>query len=133
MLDFLGKCRPRGFVPIFGLELLIGFLCSDIDRPIVLGALYNGRGEAGIAPTPAGASASEDRSAYAQARDGGTSAQGNLSGGHAPVWHAAGAGEDAHRNPGVIWGIRSREWDGGEGSNHLLFDDSDQQLRVQLA
>lgn len=121
------------FLPRIGQEVLVGFLDGDIDRPIVLGALYNGRGEAGIAPTPAGASASDDRSAYAQARDGATSAQANLSGGHAPAWHAAGAGDEAHRNPGAVWGIRSREWEGGEGSNHLLFDDSDQQLRVQLA
>ena len=121
------------FLPRIGQEVLVGFLDGDIDRPIVLGALYNGRGEAGIAPTPAGASADADHSAYAQARDGTASAQGNLSGGHAPAWHGAGAGDDAHRNAGAMWGIRSREWEGGEGSNHLLFDDSDQQLRVQLA
>lgn len=121
------------FLPRIGQEVLVGFLDGDIDRPIVLGALYNGRGEAGTAPTPAGAAADDDRSAYAQAGDARVSAQGNLSGGHAPVWHAAGAGEDAHRNAGAVWGIRSREWEGGQGSNHLLFDDSDQQLRVQLA
>ncbi|KAG1388315.1 hypothetical protein G6F59_016011 [Rhizopus arrhizus] len=51
----------------------------------------------------------------------------------APAWHAAGAGDQAHRQGGALWGIRSREWDGGEGSNHLLFDDSNQQLRAQLA
>ncbi|WP_313173398.1 type VI secretion system Vgr family protein [Stenotrophomonas sp.] len=121
------------FLPRIGQEVLVGFLDGDIDRPIVLGALYNGRGEAGVAPTPAGASGNDERSAYAQARDNAGSAQGNLSGGHAPAWHAAGAGDDAHRNAGAVWGIRSREWEGGQGSNHLLFDDSDQQLRVQLA
>ncbi len=121
------------FLPRIGQEVLVGFLDGDIDRPIVLGALYNGRGEAGVAPTPAGAKADAERSAYAQARDGSSSAQGNLSGGQAPAWHAAGAGDDAHRNAGAVWGIRSREWEGGQGSNHLLFDDSDQQLRVQLA
>ena len=121
------------FLPRIGQEVVVGFLEGDIDRPIVLGALYNGRGEAGIAPTPAGAEGNADRSAYSQAADQRASAQGNLSGGHAPVWHAAGGGDDAHRHAGALWGIRSREWGGGQGSNTLLFDDSDQQLRVQLA
>ncbi|UUS14034.1 phage baseplate assembly protein V [Stenotrophomonas sp. CD2] len=65
------------FLPRIGQEVLIGFLEGDIDRPLVLGALYNGRGEAGVAPTPAGANAELDTSAYAQARDGGGSAQAN--------------------------------------------------------
>ncbi|HFK2921472.1 TPA: type VI secretion system Vgr family protein [Stenotrophomonas maltophilia] len=121
------------FLPRIGQEVLVGFLDGDIDRPLVLGALYNGRGEAGVAPTPAGASAEGDVSAYGQAADARHSAQANLSGGQAPAWHAAGAGDQAHRHGGALWGIRSREWDGGEGSNHLLFDDSNQQLRAQLA
>ncbi|MBO1748556.1 type VI secretion system tip protein VgrG [Stenotrophomonas indicatrix] len=121
------------FLPRIGQEVLVGFLDGDIDRPLVLGTLYNGRGEAGVAPTPAGASSEGDVSAYGQAGDARNSAQANLSGGQAPAWHAAGAGEQAHRQGGALWGIRSREWDGGEGSNHLLFDDSDQQLRAQLA
>lgn len=121
------------FLPRIGQEVLVGFLDGDIDRPLVLGTLYNGRGEAGVAPTPAGASSEGDVSAYGQAGDARNSAQANLSGGQAPAWHAAGAGEQAHRQGGALWGIRSREWDGGEGSNQLLFDDSDQQLRAQLA
>lgn len=120
------------FLPRIGQEVLVGFLEGDIDRPLVLGALYNGRGEAGVAPTPAGASAEADTSMYAQARDGTGSAQANLGGGQAPAWHAAAAGEQAHRNAGALWGVQSREWQGG-GWNRLLFDDSDQQLRAQLA
>ncbi|MHC1651904.1 type VI secretion system Vgr family protein [Stenotrophomonas maltophilia] len=121
------------FLPRIGQEVLVGFLDADIDRPLVLGTLYNGRGEAGVAPTTAGASGESDLSAYGQAGDARNSAQANLSGGQAPAWHAAGAGDQAHRHGGALWGIRSREWDGGEGSNHLLFDDSNQQLRAQLA
>ncbi|HBK45383.1 MAG TPA: type VI secretion system tip protein VgrG, partial [Xanthomonadaceae bacterium] len=60
------------------------------------------------------------------------SAQANLAGGHAPAWHAAGGGDDGHRHPGALWGVQSKEW-GGSGHSRLLFDDSDQQLRVQLA
>ncbi|HEL2977778.1 TPA: type VI secretion system tip protein VgrG [Stenotrophomonas maltophilia] len=120
------------FLPRIGQEVLVGFLEGDIDRPLVLGALYNGRGEAGIAPTPAGASGEADTTPLAQARDGAGSAQANLGGGQAPAWHAAAGGEQAHRHAGALWGVQSREWQ-GQGWNRLLFDDSDQQLRAQLA
>jgi type VI secretion system secreted protein VgrG len=120
------------FLPRIGQEVLIGFLGADIDRPVVLGALYNGRGEAGTAVTPGGQSAESDTSLYAQAGDASPSAQANLSGGHAPAWHAAGGGDDSHRHAGALWGMQSKEW-GSSGYSRLLFDDSDQQLRVQMA
>ncbi len=120
------------FLPRIGQEVMVGFLEGDIDRPVVLGALFNGRGEAGIAPTPAGQGGQADTSLFAQAADASPSAQANLAGGHAPVWHAAGEGDAAHRNAGALWGLQSREW-GGSGHSRLVFDDSDAQLRAQLA
>ncbi|PPD17434.1 MAG: hypothetical protein CTY24_14920, partial [Methylobacter sp.] len=60
-----------------------------------------------------------------------TSGQGNLAGGHSPVWHGASSSSDGHRNAAAQWGIRSKEF-GGSGYNQLLFDDSDHQGRVQL-
>ncbi|MEC5116029.1 type VI secretion system Vgr family protein, partial [Xanthomonas oryzae] len=105
---------------------------GDIDRPVVLGALYNGKGEAGVPATPGGSSAEADTGLYAKAGDGRPSAQGNLAGGHAPAWHGAGGGTDNHRNATALWGVQSKEW-GGAGHSRLVFDDSDQQLRLQLA
>ena len=121
------------WIPRIGQEVLIGFLEADIDRPIVLGALYNGQGEAGTAPTPGGDTTKQsDTSLYAQATDHRPSAQGNLAGGNSPAWHAAAPGDDAHRNAGALMGFKTKEF-GGSGSNQLVFDDTDGQLRTQAA
>ena len=121
------------WIPRIGQEVLIGFLEADIDRPIVLGALYNGQGEAGTAPTPGGESKRQsDPSLYGKATDHGPAAQGNLAGGNSPAWHAAAPGDDAHRNAGALMGFKTKEF-GGSGYNQLVFDDSDNQLRTQLA
>jgi Rhs element Vgr protein len=121
------------WIPRIGQEVLIGFLEADIDRPIVLGALYNGQGEAGTAPTPGGESKRQsDPSLYGKATDHGPAAQGNLAGGNSPAWHAAAPGDDAHRNAGAHMGFKTKEF-GGSGYNQLVFDDSDNQLRTQLA
>ncbi|KAF1019115.1 MAG: Actin cross-linking toxin VgrG1 [Paracidovorax wautersii] len=130
------------WTPRIGQEVLIKFTEGDPDQPIVIGALYNGRGAGGVPATPGGASAAEtdDAALYAQAHDSATSAQSNqaagLGGGHAPAWHAASSDAAGHRNPSALWGFKSKEL-GAAGPNaghsQLVFDDSDQQLRVQLA
>jgi uncharacterized protein (DUF2345 family) len=119
------------FLPRIGQEVLVQFIENDIDRPIIVGALYNGQGESGIAPSPGGATAQEASDHFSQAHDHATSAQGNLVGGNGPVWHGAGGGSGAHRNASAMWGVRSKEF-GGSGYNQLMFDDTDNQGRVQL-
>jgi Rhs element Vgr protein len=120
------------FLPRIGQEVLVQFLENDIDRPIIVGALYNGQGEGGIAPTPGGKSGPEsDPSCFERAHDHAVSGQGNLAGGHSPVWHGASVDSAGHRNGAAQWGVRSKEF-GGSGYNQLLFDDTDGQGRVQL-
>jgi type VI secretion system secreted protein VgrG len=120
------------FLPRIGQEVLVKFLDNDIDRPIVAGALYNGQGEGGVAPTPGGQVDREsDVSVFERAHDHAFSAQGNLAGGNSPLWHGASGGSGGHRNKGALSGVRSKEF-GGRGYNQLLFDDTDGQGRIQL-
>jgi type VI secretion system secreted protein VgrG len=120
------------FLPRISQEVLVKFLDGNIDRPIIVGALYNGQGEGGLAPTPGGNAGGESQaSRFNPAHDHGPSAQGNVAGGNSPAWHGASADSAGHRNGAAQWGVRSKEF-GGAGYNQLLFDDTDAQGRVQL-
>jgi len=120
------------FLPRIGQEVLVQFLENDIDRPIIVGALYNGQGEGGVAPTPGGQGDSASQaSRFDPAHDHGPSAQGNVAGGNSPLWHGASADSKGHRNSAAQWGVRSKEF-GASGYNQLLFDDTDAQGRIQL-
>jgi uncharacterized protein (DUF2345 family) len=124
------------FLPRIGQEVMVQFFENDIDRPVIVGALYNGFGEGGIAPTPGGRQVTSiDPDVFGKADDQSRAGQGNLAGGNSPVWHGASPSEAGHRNRAAQWGIRSREF-GVEGLaagyNQLLFDDTDAQGRVQL-
>lgn len=120
------------FLPRIGQEVIVQFIENDIDRPLIVGAVYNGQGEGGVVPTPGGAGAQEQGAdAFGGAHDHAVSGQGNLAGGNAPVWHGASGDSAGHRNAAAQWGVRSKEF-GGSGYNQLLFDDTDAQGRVQL-
>ncbi|MBK1716045.1 phage baseplate assembly protein V, partial [Rubrivivax gelatinosus] len=117
------------WIPRIGQEVLVGFVEGDIDRPIVQGALYNGRGEAGVPATPGGAQTEADLAPLAASSDHAPGAQGNLTSGHSPAWHGAGPGEategqNAQNNAAALSGFKTREF-GGIGFNQLVFDDSD--------
>ncbi|UDM50771.1 type VI secretion system Vgr family protein [Cupriavidus sp. MP-37] len=128
------------WLPRIGQEVLVKFADNDIDQPFVIGALYNGQGEAGIAPTPGGKSMAattfsqpyDASGIYAMGSDSQPSAQGNLAGGNSPGWHGMGADPEGHRNDAALTGFKSQEH-GGKGYNQLVFDDTDDQLRTQLA
>ncbi|MDB5907087.1 MAG: hypothetical protein JWP34_1201 [Massilia sp.] len=120
------------FLPRIGQEVLVKFIENDIDRPVIIGALYNGQGEGGVLPTPGGLSDRDASSAvFESAHDHFASGRGNLAGGNSPVWHGASAGSAGHRNNAAQWGVRTKEF-GGRGYNQLLFDDTDGQGRIQL-
>jgi uncharacterized protein involved in type VI secretion and phage assembly len=120
------------FLPRIGQEVLVTFLENNIDRPLILGALYNGQGEGGHLPTPGGRSDQEaDLAVFGQASDHAMAAQGNLAGGNSPHWHGASADSAGQRNSAAQSGMRSKEF-GGNGYNQLLFDDTDQQGRTGL-
>lgn len=127
-----GAGMGMSFVPRIGQEVLVRFLDEDIDQPLVVGALYNGRGEGGIPSTPGGkAGEPMNTEVYAAAADGKPSAQANLASGNAPAWHGAASGDDQHRNAAALSGFKSKEF-GGDGYNQIVFDDSDGQLRMQI-
>jgi uncharacterized protein involved in type VI secretion and phage assembly/uncharacterized protein (DUF2345 family) len=129
------------FIPRIGHEVLVQFLEGDAERPVVVGSLYNGQGEAGRPPTPGGEGREAALDMLALSSDHRPGAQGNLmgagAGGHAPAWHggapgAAVTGAPAQNNAAALSGFKSKEF-GAEGFNQLVFDDTPGQLRVQLA
>ena len=138
MQRFAGPGMGWQFIPRVGQEVLVDFMDGVIERPIVIAALYNGQGEAGIAPTPGGQGADADKAALSQSSDHRPGAQGNRIGtGHSPAWHGAGsaaatAGSNGQGNASALNGIKTQEF-GGTGYNQLVFDDSNGQLRVQLS
>jgi Rhs element Vgr protein len=127
-----GGGMGQQFLPRIGQEVLVQFLENDIDRPIIVGALYNGRGEGGIAATPGGSRDGEtDLTCFEAAHDHASSAQANLSNGNSPLWHRASSDSAGHRNTGSQHGIRRKEF-GAYGYSQLLFDDVNTQGRIQF-
>ncbi|MBK1613913.1 hypothetical protein CKO44_10570 [Rubrivivax gelatinosus] len=109
------------FTPRLGQEVLIGFLGGDIDRPVVMGAVYNGLGRPDAQSNQASAGAAG-------------------AGGSAPAWFPGEAAEgrlQAHQHGAVLSGHKSQELassaSGSGGCNQLVLDDSPGQGRIELS
>ena len=102
-------------VPRIGSEVIIDFMEGDIDRPVVIGSLYNGRGVPDAQQN--------------QVIQGAGVATGN-----APAWFPGDAGGHAH--PATLSGFKTQAMSAsqtGTGAyNQLVFDDSAGQSRLSL-
>lgn len=139
MQHHAGSSMGLQFIPRIGQEVLVLFQEGDIDRPVVVAALYDGQGEAGVQPTPGGDDGrqADDSTQFSLSHDHRPSAQGNRSAGRSPAWHAASAGpsdqaQGGQANAGALGGFKTQAY-GGIGFNQLVLDDTPQQLRLQLA
>ena len=115
-----GQNWGAAFVPRVGQEVLVGFMDGDADRPVVLGAAYNGEGQANAQGNRIGAGAA-----------GATA--------NAPAWFPGSERQGAHEghaHPATLSGFKSQSLEAsqhGSGAyNQLVMDDTPGEGRLLL-
>jgi type VI secretion system secreted protein VgrG len=109
------------FTPRLGQEVLVQFVAGDVDRPVVVGVVYNGQGSADAQGNQVAGGAGS-ATGTAAAWFPGVQKQGKLEG---------------HQHNAVMSGYKSQELSasqsGTAGYNQLVFDDSAGAGRVELS
>ncbi|HEY8099340.1 MAG TPA: type VI secretion system tip protein TssI/VgrG [Burkholderiaceae bacterium] len=110
-----GANHGSSFIPRIGQEVVLDYIEGDIDRPIVIGSVYNGKGQ-------------DDAQGNQIAQGAGTAT------GNAPAWFPGSTGDHAHN--AVMAGFKTQEignsQDGQGGYNALVLDDSSNQVGARL-
>ena len=104
-------------VPRPGQEVVVGFLNGNIDRPVIVGSVYNGRGQTDAQGNAVAASTLEASA-------------------NAPTFFA-GERAEPHTHGASLSGIKTQQLantrNGQGGYNQLVFDDTPGQARIELA
>jgi len=108
-----GDNYGSNFIPRLGQEVIVGFTHGDIDRPIVLGAVYNGAGAA-------------DQTGNSVAAGAGTAT------GNAPLWFN-GNGHANHLSGLVTQTLADSQSGAAMRFSQLVLDDTPQQSRLEVA
>ena len=108
-----GDNYGSNFIPRLGQEVIVGFTHGDIDRPIVLGAVYNGAGAA-------------DQTGNTVAAGAGTAT------GNAPLWFN-GNGHANHLSGLVTQTLADSQSGAAMRYSQLVLDDTPQQSRLEVA